>query len=73
MERILWIADQYCCIINAIEASYIPIDIKDLIANGHEADIGIRLPYMNRKFADLLHNLHFESGLVVHDDGVIKD
>ena len=43
MERILWIADQYHGIIDAVEASFISIDIIAPTANGHEADICIGL------------------------------
>jgi len=54
MERILWIADQYHCIINAVEASFISIDIIAPTANCHEADIGICIPQMKGKLTDLL-------------------
>ena len=54
MERILWIADQYHGIIDAIKASFISIDIIAPTANCHEADIGIRLPQMKGKLTDFL-------------------
>jgi len=41
MECVFWVADQYYGIIDAIEASFISVDIITPAANCHEADIGI--------------------------------
>ena len=54
MERILWIADQYHGIIDAVKAPFLSIDIIAPIANCHEADIGICLPQMKGKLTDFL-------------------
>ena len=54
MERILWIANQYHGIIDAVKVSFISIDMIAPTANCHEADIGIRLPQMKGKLADFL-------------------
>ncbi len=54
MERVLWVADQYHRIFNAVEVPFIPIDIIAPAANCHEADSGICLPYMKGELAYLL-------------------
>ena len=127
MERILRIADQYYCIINAIETPFISVGIIAPATNCHKNDIGICLPDVKGKLTDLLfyaagvqypvrlqcadsieaffdksvhdpaacipavakkirdhwryrkfvgnllHNLHFRPGLIVHDDGIVKN
>ena len=54
MERVLRIADQYHGIFNAVEASFIPVDIIAAATNGHEADSSICLPQMKGELAYLL-------------------